>query len=1756
MSGGVKRWQKAVLGLVGFLVVAVALLVFVFTQTDYGRSRIRTLGLRQIASAVHGIVKLGKVHGNLLTGARIDGVVITDSAGRPFLRADTLTIHYSLKSLYQKRLYLHDVRLVHPIVVLDQQPGDKWNWQRLFPSDSVKALTDTLRGFGDWIRIDRLTVVRGDVSVRRAWAPPADVRGRARDAMVARALSTDNRDYIVRVPTGFQALSHFTDVDGFFPLVLAADPDSSVRIVDVGRLSMHAKLFRTPPADVRDLRTHLTIGADTVAFRNAFIALPASKLTANGNYSIKTTNINTRVHAAPATLADLRFAKPDLPDGVVTGDFAVARVRNRQRIVATGMDARAEGAHVQGAIDVQTGPIQKINSSDLAFTGVDTKLIHELSPTTHLPFQATFEGHMKLAGASNAMNMDGWTNIHDRSGGISRVTAHGGIGNQPGGMIAHNLRLQFDPIRVSLLRTMRPDLPIGGVISGTATLNGNLSNRFAIDADVVHTDPSTGRSHIVAVGDLSARGEFRTRGLRMRFEPVQAALLRAFQPNLDLTGDITGRATLVGGLQSGFDVDADVVHTSTRTGRSHVLARGGISTRNGLAVNHLHLRFEPLQMAFIRSFQPAVKLDGTLAGTATLTGSMNRGFVIDADVVHNDAKTGRSHVLAIGEVLTARGFIARNLKLRFEPLQVALLRQFSPGLKIDGVITGTTTLNGSPQSDLAAVMDVTHTGSTGTSQLAGDAKLTFGNSVIQYVDVDLRARPLALATAGLYAPTAGLRGSVTGSIIARGSRENIRFTTDLRTPDGGAVNAHGSLALGAAVRYDINSALADFDPSSISSRAPSALLSGTIIANGRGTDPATAVASVDAALVDSRLPGAPRTDSTRLVARVANGLATVEQGRVRLASAIADIQGTFGLVPSQSGTLRYALSIDTLSRVADFARGDTTVIQPRPLQQAQRVAQARADSMRIARETEVERAATGKPPEPRLEVDSLRAIPADSVAGRVRAEGTLVGNIRNFDAVGTASLQDVLFRGKSVRSGTIDYKVTNAPNAQMGANVNANLVGFRMSGFGFDSVHLALNNTGGIKEGSGDFDLALFQDPNRDYRIKSDFILALDHKEVRLTDLSLRFDSTLWRGTQPGAVTWATSGIGLRTIDLRNDRGGHIYADGTLPKEAGSGDLSLAIDSLQIGDVMALLQDTLNTRGLLSLHTHVIGTASNPTMTGTLALDSATRGGILLPDIRTAFNYGNKQLTANAQFLRGAQQLLTANAQLPIDLAIVGRTTNGSRLLDLPLSVDAHMDSLPLDALPSFTTAVEDVRGIVRGDVSIRGTRDNPVLNGGASLRLGSLRVVQPGLNLTDGIASLTFHDRQVTIDSLVAQSAGGPIRVSGALDVEKLTNPEFDLRVAAADALVLNNKWGNIHADADLTVKGPMDHVSVTGDIAVTSGVINAPEQTKVRRATNLDDPTLANVLDTLEAPIEFRRGRSVLLSNLQVDVGVTIARDTWVRNRTMNVEVYTPEDVDALHVRMDNATQMLTLDGTINADRGEYSVAGRQFKLTTGSVTFLGASTLDPLLQLSAQYEVPRRGQEALTILINIGGYLRAPRLTLSSNAQPPLAQSDLISYLAFGRTSTSLLSPEGSGIAGGGLGFIAQQQLAGLGLGAFTDALVRGFEEQGTRAGLDVFRLHPGTVPDELNFGGYFSNLLRSTQFEAGKYLTPHLFVAAEGRTTSTLPGLRLEYETRGGFSWRTTWEPRYKPIHPSLAEITAANAQQIRVLGTFFFWTRRF
>ena len=194
------HWAKLTLkvlgGLFGVVLLLAIVAVLVLTQTDWGRERIRGIALDQLRGSVNGIVQLGEISGNLLSGVTLDNVVITDSAGAPFLEAERISLDYSLSSLLSQKILLSDVRLVDPTIVLNQPPGEDWNFARIFPSDTTQQDT-TQGGFGSWVRIEDLSVVNGRLLTRIEWQPDSTLTGAARDSAIAVALSPESRPNVV-----------------------------------------------------------------------------------------------------------------------------------------------------------------------------------------------------------------------------------------------------------------------------------------------------------------------------------------------------------------------------------------------------------------------------------------------------------------------------------------------------------------------------------------------------------------------------------------------------------------------------------------------------------------------------------------------------------------------------------------------------------------------------------------------------------------------------------------------------------------------------------------------------------------------------------------------------------------------------------------------------------------------------------------------------------------------------------------------------------------------------------------------------------------------------------------------------------------------------------------------------------------------------------------------------------------------------------------------------------------------------------------------------------------------------------------------------------------------------------------------------------------------------------------------------------------------------------------------------------------------
>jgi translocation and assembly module TamB len=615
-------------------------------------------------------------------------------------------------------------------------------------------------------------------------------------------------------------------------------------------------------------------------------------------------------------------------------------------------------------------------------------------------------------------------------------------------------------------------------------------------------------------------------------------------------------------------------------------------------------------------------------------------------------------------------------------------------------------------------------------------------------------------------------------------------------------------------------------------------------------------------------------------------------------------------------------------------------------------------------------------------------------------------------------------------------------------------------------------------------------------------------------------------------VHWGQAGVDVDSLELRNGATGRIFVNGLIPKE-GNANLDIAVDNLNIGDVTALTQSSVNAKGLVSFNVHGTGTLANPQFKGAFGATNLLYNGRLLPEVHGNVQYANQTLTGRAEAMRpGLPPFLVAEGTVPINLALTGVT--GSRFpADRQIALNITADSMPFDLLPQFSDYVSDVRGRASGSFKLVGSLNKPQLTGQFALHQGQARVTIAGINLNNIEASIRMLGDTIVIDSIAADNQGH-ILLTGGIGVKSLTQPSFDLKLFTSGAQVLNNQRGRLVVGANLAMLGPYKDPHVTGNVRIRQGVINIPPPDN-KTLVGSGDPALFNVMDTaVMTDRELFPGQSPLLANLRMDVDLRIDRDVFVRSREANIEVYSEQD---LGVHVNRAKETLVLDGVILSERGEYTFMTRRFSIKRGSATFINSTELNPTLQAQGEYEVRQPNREAINIQIVVGGTVRNPNISLTSDAQPPIPQSDLLSYLAFGQSSSSLLQLEGSGLTNGAGGSnlvgagaaLASRQLAGVALGVVADQ-VAGSAAQSL--GADVFTITPADVQTDVG------NFLRATQFEFGKYIKSHTFIAVKSPLDPSAlkrPGVQVVHRFGGtrGYRLETGVDTRYLLLEPALS-----------------------
>ena len=1239
--------------------------------------------------------------------------------------------------------------------------------------------------------------------------------------------------------------------------------------------------------------------------------------------------------------------------------------------------------------------------------------------------------------------------------------------------------------------------------------------------------------------------------LDLKSDTLAFADIQTLYPDLPDRGG--GRLDLKAFIRDTATSEYEFTNARLAVDDSRVSGRFGMAVNpNMLELRETDLRFTRFTTELVESLVPGlqIRIPGAFTGRARLSGASN-AMSADVNGTYDPTRHAPFQIVARGIIGTGEVTRAQNLRLNLRTVPVSLMREFVNEIPVGGNANIDALISGSTATQFSGRATVTHH-EKATSVVTAEGSISPRDRM--RMDLKLRLEPVSLELAEDFAKETDFRGNVRGTAEIRGTLRDLKATLALQLPEGMA-NLDGTFDLESATRsYQATTQLQGVNARAMVPALPVTDLNGTASITGRGTTSRTVDARVTLHLKDSAIDSTHVTDAV-IVAAARDARLTVDTLRVQTPFAVATANGTFGLVEGTEGTLDYTVDVKTLAGLQRWiATGDTTVIHPRPLVRQQMARVARGDTVKAdprgdsSLASVLTRRQDPRRPVTLPAVQLAHGIGRDSIGGSATVRGTLKGSVPRFTAQGKAALDHLLWDGSEIGKGSLDFTWADIGTKDVRLAAEMGVDSVRIAGFAFDSTHVKATH----QASTGDIALQVFPGDTARYLVRARYALHPDHGEVHLREVNLRFDSATWRSTRESTVRWKGGGISIDSLDLRTGEGtgrGRIFVNGEIP-DADAGHITIRIDSLRVAPWVTLLQSDIPIDGIASVEADIEGTRRDPRIRGAFVLQEHVYRKVPFPDIHSVFTYADRRFRFDGDLRRavaGVAPLATIRGQVPIDLSFGDGIT--TRKVAGPISVDLEGDSIPLGPLAEFSEEISMLSGEAKGRIGVRGTWERLHYEGAIAINIPRLGLRTPGVTLTSTTGSLRMADDRLVIDTLVGYSSG-PFRITGSVLLADIERPIVDLRVVADEVRALDNDKGQLVVSSRLGLTGPLDTLAVDGSLVVMHGIVRIPDPEQWN-LINTGDPTLFAIVDTSLARELEIVPPSPILRNANVDVVLEVRRGTWARSREANIEIF-----GELDLHRTTGDQEFTVTGALHSDYGDYELYGRRFSVRRGSVRFTGPQS-NPVLQLLAVHEVRPAGRAPFDIQVTIGGTLERPNISLQSQAQPTLTQSDLISFLAFGQSSTSLLQFDGSGIEGGGMAgsslagnvaALATRQLAGVALGALYADLEADLSE---RTAVDVLRIRPAELPPGLSLGD-FATLARGTQVEVGKYLDRNTFFVGQFRATFAVPGATLERRFGTQFRLRTSLETRYHPLQPSLT--AGLRPKPYQVLAGMMLWTR--
>ncbi len=534
----------------------------------------------------------------------------------------------------------------------------------------------------------------------------------------------------------------------------------------------------------------------------------------------------------------------------------------------------------------------------------------------------------------------------------------------------------------------------------------------------------------------------------------------------------------------------------------------------------------------------------------------------------------------------------------------------------------------------------------------------------------------------------------------------------------------------------------------------------------------------------------------------------------------------------------------------------------------------------------------------------------------------------------------------------------------------------------------------------------------------------------------------------------------------------------------GKEDFRLEIGNLRISQLAETLNVDFNGSGTANLNLNLSGTSASPLLNGNFNVKDAEVNKYNFTTLKGNVNYSGNTLSFESLVVPKDSGRFEISAHLPLQVNLDTMGFNFPR--DDSLSAQVLIEEFSLDVLNSFNVPVQTT-GFLEGEIDLGGTVNSPNPEGNVRLKNASFAMREYGIDYRDVRLNLSFLRDRIELDTFRIQTSDGNVTGTGLVnfgsDFYKGDITDTKIRLNFNGFNPVNHPQFNMEVDGNAELRGEGENVVFGGDLKIPQAEIYLPAIFRLMgqmQTKEIPKPILVQELENMSVSLDsidimtFEEEKPDSVSfdyfdQLKGELRLRIPRNTWIKNDDMRIEISGELEV------IKNASYF-ELFGQVEVVRGQYELLGRAFIIEAGTINFEGGEKMNLKMDIKASYTFRNRQQVQQKLTVNVTGTPEEPEVNFELDGNS-INEGDALSYILFGKSMDELTMNEQNNMESAGAGDLAQQAAASLVSAQLTNFLQN-------KLNVDYIE-----VKSE---GGF-----EEASVVVGKYITNNLFVSYEQR-----------------------------------------------------------